>query len=129
MHFAGNRTDVPRLMRGGMDVFVFPSLFEGFGLTLLEAQAAGLHCLVSTSVPDEIVVSKDSVDFVALAEGASYWATRAIQCLDAPRPSASSTIEMMSQSQFAIEQSLRKLTNIYGLREESEAVLVVRQHA
>lgn len=129
LHFAGSRTDVPRLMRGGMDVFLFPSLYEGFGLTLLEAQAAGLHCLVSDSVPDEIVASKHFVHFLALSEGAPYWAARAIQWLDERRPNPVSATEIMFQSQFAIAQSVRKLTTTYGMREESEALLVARQHA
>ena len=51
--FAGPRADVPRLMRGAMDVFLFPSLFEGLGLVLIEAQAAGVPCVVSDVVPGE----------------------------------------------------------------------------
>jgi hypothetical protein len=39
--FTGSRPDMPRLMLGAMDAFVFPSLFEGLGLVLVEAQAAG----------------------------------------------------------------------------------------
>ncbi len=49
MHFAGSRTDVPRLMCGGMDVFVFPSVWEGLPMALIEAQAAGLPCVISDS--------------------------------------------------------------------------------
>ena len=44
MHFVGTRTDVPRLMRGAMDFYLFPSINEGFGVSLLEAQMAGLEC-------------------------------------------------------------------------------------
>ena len=40
--FAGARADVPRLLKGAMDAFVFPSHFEGLGLAAVEAQAAGL---------------------------------------------------------------------------------------
>ena len=40
VHFAGIRTDVAGLMRGAMDVFVFPSLWEGLPMVLIEAQAA-----------------------------------------------------------------------------------------
>lgn len=41
-----------------MDVFVFPSLFEGFGLSLLEAQCSGLRCIGSTNVPKTAFVTK-----------------------------------------------------------------------
>ena len=41
------------LMMAAMDLFVFPSLWEGLGITVLEAQAAGLNALVSNAVPTE----------------------------------------------------------------------------
>ena len=48
----GNRDDVPALM-AAMDVFAFPSLWEGLPVTLIEAQAAGLPCLISNTIsPD-----------------------------------------------------------------------------
>lgn len=51
--FTGARTDVPALM-SAMDMFILPSLWEGFGLTVIEAQAAGLPVIVSDNVPAEI---------------------------------------------------------------------------
>ena len=47
-----HRTDIPQLMKA-MDVFVFPSLYEGIPLTLIEAQVSGLRCIVSDKVPTE----------------------------------------------------------------------------
>lgn len=129
MHFVGIRTDVPRLMRGAMDLFILPSLYEGFGLTLLEAQAAGLHCLVSDSVPDEIRVLSESVDFLGLSRGVSYWSTSSIQWLDTPRSSAASMIDIMSQSEFTINRSLQGLRRIYEMQEPSELPLAARRHA
>lgn len=55
-----------------MDVFVFPSKFEGLPLALVEAQAAGLPCYVSDNVPKESAVT-EYVDFIALDRGAEYW--------------------------------------------------------
>jgi glycosyltransferase involved in cell wall biosynthesis len=49
----GRRRDVPRLMLGAMDTVLFPSLFEGLGLVLIEAQAAGLPRLLSSNIPEE----------------------------------------------------------------------------
>ena len=48
--FLGNRGDVNRILQA-MDVFLFPSLYEGLGIAALEAQAAGLPCIISDSVP------------------------------------------------------------------------------
>lgn len=51
----GGRDDIPDLLQG-MDVFVFPSWFEGFGIAMLEAQAAGLPVLASDRVPEDAAV-------------------------------------------------------------------------
>jgi glycosyltransferase involved in cell wall biosynthesis len=50
VRFLGRREDVPALM-GAADIFVFPSLFEGLGVSLLEACASGLPCVVSNVGP------------------------------------------------------------------------------
>lgn len=70
--FTGLRSDVPELMQA-MDVFVFPSLYEGIPLTLVEAQATGLPCLVSDGVPVECAKT-DLVFRCALKDGPQKWA-------------------------------------------------------
>ena len=54
--FLGVRNDISRLLQGA-DVFVFPSLFEGLGIAVIEGQASGLPCLVSDTMPKECVVT------------------------------------------------------------------------
>lgn len=54
--FLGTRKDVNCLYQA-MDCFVFPSLFEGLGIVLIEAQASGLPTIASSCVPDEVMVS------------------------------------------------------------------------
>ncbi|MEA2542710.1 MAG: glycosyltransferase EpsF, partial [Acidobacteriaceae bacterium] len=50
--FLGVRGDVQRLMKGAMDCLLFPSSYEGLGLVLWEAQAAGLGCVISDTIPE-----------------------------------------------------------------------------
>lgn len=54
--FAGLQKD-PAPFYSAMDVFAFPSLWEGLGIVLLEAQYNGLRCVVSDAVPREVVIS------------------------------------------------------------------------
>lgn len=53
----GVREDVGRLMQA-MDVFIFPSLWEGLGIAAIEAQAAGLPCFISDTVPREVAITE-----------------------------------------------------------------------
>lgn len=54
----GKRTDVPELL-AACDVFVFPSLFEGLGVSLLEASFAGCACLSTTTGPIPEIITHD----------------------------------------------------------------------
>lgn len=40
-----------------MDIFLFPSYFEGLGIAAIEAQAAGLPCIISNKVPEEVILT------------------------------------------------------------------------
>jgi len=71
----GVRNDVPNLLQA-MDVFVFPSVFEGLGIALLEAQATGLTCIASKDVIPEEVKVTPQLQFVSLEESAEVWADR-----------------------------------------------------
>lgn len=54
--FLGNRTDVANILKSS-DVFVFPSLYEGFGIAVLEAEASGMPVVVSDKVPENVCVA------------------------------------------------------------------------
>ncbi len=71
----GVRQDVNELLQA-MDVFVLPSLFEGLGMVLIEAQAAGLPCVTSKDVVPDIVNVTGNVSFVPLNNNADEWAQK-----------------------------------------------------
>lgn len=70
--FLGNRDDVADLLKI-MDVFLLPSFFEGLPVVLVEAQASGLKCVVSTGVPNESDLT-GLLQFVSLDDDPSIWA-------------------------------------------------------
>ncbi|MDO4197493.1 MAG: glycosyltransferase [Erysipelotrichaceae bacterium] len=67
-----NRTDVPELFKA-MDVFVFPSRFEGLGIVLIEAQVSGLPCVTSDQIPWEAYQS-NQITRLSLDESKDKWA-------------------------------------------------------
>jgi glycosyltransferase involved in cell wall biosynthesis len=75
--FTGVRSDVPDLMQA-MDCFVFPSIYEGLPLTLVEAQASGLPCIVSDRVPIESKLT-DLLIQVPLELGVERWADAVVR--------------------------------------------------
>ena len=73
--FTGVRSDVNELLQA-VDVFLFPSIQEGLPVSLIEAQAAGLPCIVSDTITEEVRVT-DLVEFLSLDDPIEYW-SRAI---------------------------------------------------
>jgi len=74
--FAGVRSDISDLLCA-MDVFLFPSLYEGLGIVLIEAQANGLHCITSDVVPQESNVT-NLIEYISLNKPSSYWAEKVL---------------------------------------------------
>lgn len=106
--FAGVRTDVAKLMQA-MDVFVFPSIYEGLPLTVVEAQAAGLPCLISDAVPIECKLT-NLVEQVPLTDRSREWAKKVLDVTDTVRRN---TYLEIRESGFDIQSNVKKLTAFY----------------
>lgn len=80
VRFLGVRNDIPHLMKAA-DLMVFPSLFEGLPVTLVEAQATGLPIVMSDTITDEVVMT-DLVTTAPMPGTVSDW----IKKIDAATP-------------------------------------------
>lgn len=80
VQFLGVRFDMNELMQG-MDIFLFPSLYEGLGNVITEAQAVGLRSIASDVVPNEVKMT-ELVDFVSLNKSADFWADAILKYKD-----------------------------------------------
>lgn len=52
----GIRSDINNLC-SAFDCFLFPSLYEGLGIALIEAQVSGLKCIISESIPEKAIIT------------------------------------------------------------------------
>jgi glycosyltransferase involved in cell wall biosynthesis len=71
--FLGARSDVPSLLNGLADAFLFPSLWEGLPVALIEAQAAGLPCIVSEQISREAFAPGSDVTVCNLQSDTRAW--------------------------------------------------------
>jgi glycosyltransferase involved in cell wall biosynthesis len=112
IHLLGARSDVPRLMLGA-DLLLFPSLAEGLGMVVVEAQAAGLPVIASDAVPRECMVVEGMVDFLSLSAGPERWADVVLEKLVAPKLDHRMVNQRVVDSPFSIENSAKTLIEIY----------------
>jgi glycosyltransferase involved in cell wall biosynthesis len=113
IHFTGTRTDVPRLMHAAMDAFVFPSFWEGLPIALVEAQAAGLRCILSTAVTEEAKVLFQQVTQLSLSNSPKEWAASTMEALAQARVPGDVALQGIAESDFCIHRSSIHLANLY----------------
>ena len=93
-----------------MDVFVFPSLYEGMPLSVIEVQCNGLPCVISDSVPDDVFLT-DLVKPLGLNQLREVWVK---EICNAKRMNEEKYGNYMMQSQFSDRVMLQEIYNIFG---------------
>lgn len=103
----GVRNDVPNLLQAA-DCFLFPSNYEGLAVTVIEAQAAGLHCFVSDTQTKDMDITP-LLSYLPIDKGAEVWAD-AIDKADMKRKDVSSDIV---KAGFDVRCSSEWVANFY----------------
>lgn len=111
--FLGARSDVPSLLYGLADAFLFPSLWEGLPVALIEAQAAGLPCIVSEVISGEAFAPGSDVTVCTLQSDTQAWTSAIEEALKRGRTRG-------DLSRFDLTSTSAKLSSMYrhewGLR-------------
>lgn len=92
------------------DTFILPSLYEGLGMVLIEAECSGLYCLASTEVPIDAKVT-DNLKFISLNDSAEVWSNTLLNDIkDYKRVSSE---DIVRNSGYDIKIESKKLEDKY----------------
>lgn len=98
-----------------LDLFLFPSRFEGLGIALIEAQASGLPCVVNECLPQEAVLSND-VHEMSLDESAREWGEACLNFIGTTNRSDLNAL--VKEKGYDISSETRRLERIYHIMSE-----------
>ena len=108
--FLGNRKDINDIYQA-FDIFVFPSLFEGLGITLIEAQISGLCCFTSKGVIAEEANITDNYISISLKDNEAIWAENIIKNIKSNK--RTDHMKEAKRNGFDIKVLSKKLMNQY----------------
>ncbi|AUJ23653.1 Putative glycosyltransferase EpsF [Virgibacillus dokdonensis] len=106
--FTGVRDDVSNLLQI-MDVFLFPSIYEGLGIVSIEAQACGLPCVLSDAIPKEVCLT-ENIKFLSIYNPVELWAEEVLSYCDYSRVDNSNLISLKG---YDINKVVKELEEIY----------------
>jgi glycosyltransferase EpsF len=109
----GVRTDIAQIMHI-FDIFLFPSLYEGLPVSLIEAQACGVKCIVSTSIPTEADLGIGLFKFLSLEESALEWATELINEVKKEKIDRNIAIDIVASKGYDVDKSVKEISSIYS---------------
>lgn len=110
---AGLRSDIPSIIQA-FDIFVFPSIYEGMPLSVIEAQASGLPCIVSSNISSELNLGRDVV-MKDLSDEVNSWADsidlfdyglREQRCMENQK--------LLTEGHFNIKREANELAKLYN---------------
>lgn len=118
--FLGMREDVPELLQA-MDIFVFPSLYEGLPLAMLEAQAAGLPLLVSYNITQNAKCTERTF-YKLLSDGAREWAEEIIKIAGIGFDREEDMTIKLQNKGFNIAIAAEKMKKIYTIEHKEVSI-------
>ena len=109
--FMGFRKDMPDLFQA-FDVFLLPSYTEGLPITIVEAQACGLPCVISDTITREVALT-DLVHFLSISQPPGNWVKEIEEALRCPRVS-SDYEQKIIESGYSSQGTVDRLSLVFG---------------
>src|SRR5215469_3988514 len=110
--FLGLRNDVPRILTA-CDTFVFPSLYEGLPLAVVEAQMAGLPCITSDAIPEEADLGLDLLQRLSLSADNTVWTEAILRAVSKDRPRRDDRERHLLLAGFDMRDAVRRWEALY----------------
>lgn len=112
VHFLGVRQDIPKILKS-LDVFLLPSLYEGLPIVLIEAQAAGVPCVVSDVISRETDVDLGLIEYQSLTTRPTLWAEIVHKASNKSQIPWKKRERALKKGGFDVQSMKRKFLNIY----------------
>ena len=103
--FLGPRNDVPDILQLS-DVLLFPSIYEGLSVVLVEAQTSGIKCVITDSLAEETIICPNNVTQMSLKSSAKKWAEKVLALRGYERVDVSSLVKEQGWDITSTVQSL-----------------------
>lgn len=110
--FLGVRSDVNKLLMCS-DVFIMPSKFEGLPVSLIEAQAAGVSCVVSDTITGEVDMHLNLITKKNISDEDMVWAKAIERAACNEKPNFQTRKEKLTECGYSVESTWKKLEKIY----------------
>lgn len=110
--FLGVRSDVNKLLMCS-DVFIMPSKFEGLPVSLIEAQAAGVSCVISDTITNEVDMRLNLITKINIAAEDTIWADAIERVVCNEKPAFQTRKEKLTECGYSVESIWKKLEKIY----------------
>lgn len=99
-------------MYSAMDVFLFPSKFEGVPLTLVEAQANGLPCFISDRISEEVIQSE--LIFVLKLDEKDKWVHKLEFDKERRKDNSANAITRLTKAGFEVDEVIKQVDELYS---------------
>ena len=109
--FLGIRRDMPEIY-AAIDLFWFPSIYEGFGNVLLEAECEGVPCLISDCIPQDALIMDNTASF-SLDESYEKWADKLLEMAAKQKEDRANCWKEVDKKGFSVRAEIKRIEQLY----------------